>query len=258
MFLSVALLQAGFFDHDKEYYDKHPQEAKEKNELCEKAVVTALKNGDMKLAEKYSKDEECTASRKSYSEYRAKIRKAKYEAEKKKRKEELAKKKAAFESEYKKYYDSYKKADFEAYNKDRQECIRHMVWTSSYRLEDAKCKAWKDLKKEKEQARIDTIIKENPEDKLIEYQKSSCNKYGYKCDLANRALYKEKEERAKYYLAHKDILKRDFNDCYNKIDSLNKKSKYKESQKVKNSYKCMTAAKAAQKLKIYGYYKPMK
>ena len=51
-FLSASLLQAGFFDHDKEYYDNHLKEAKSKADLCDKAIVTALKEGNMKLSEK--------------------------------------------------------------------------------------------------------------------------------------------------------------------------------------------------------------
>ena len=45
----------------------------------------------MALAEKYDKDPECKAARISYKEHRSKIRKAKYEAERKKREKERAK-----------------------------------------------------------------------------------------------------------------------------------------------------------------------
>ncbi len=38
--LSIMAISAnaGFFDHDKAYYDKHPEEAQSKFKLCDKAV----------------------------------------------------------------------------------------------------------------------------------------------------------------------------------------------------------------------------
>ena len=231
VFLSAGLLQAGFFDHDKEYYDKHPKEAKSKVDLCDKAVVTALKEGDMKLAEKYDKDDECLAAKKSLDEYKEK-----------KRKEELLKKKAAFEKAYKEYLSKFEPMNYSSFMNAKKEACNN----AGFFDDNAKCKAWEDLKKEKIKAEIDRIIKENPKDKLFEYKKNVCKDYfSDKCHLADKAVDKATEERIKFYLAHKDLLKKDYNECYHKIYDLDMKSKYEEKSKVSFSYKCTTAGRAA-------------
>jgi len=100
------------------------------------------------------------------------------------------------------------------------------------------------------------------EAKLLEYKNKVCKNTMYgdvKCDFARDVVFKKREEKeVGNYFAHKDLLKKDFNECYHKIDSLNKKNKYKESQKVQKSYKCYMAKKGALKLNIYGYFQPMK
>ncbi len=256
-FLSASLLQAGFFDHDKEYYDKHPKEAKAKIDLCDKAIVTALKEGDMKLAEKYNKDEECIAAKKSYEELQEKQRKAKFEAEKKKRKEKLAKKKALFDAEYKKYYDSYKKADFDTFYKD-EKCARVYIDTGDMLVlvddskipTEAKCKAWKDLKKEKDKAQLDYVLKTYKKADLIKYMDDKCRIAGgdiRKCNIAREAFKIEVEKQKKYYAEHKGLLKKDFQECHDKLWKFREDGNIKEAQKVSNTYKCKMASEVANK-----------
>ncbi len=256
-FLSASLLQAGFFDHDKEYYDKHLKEAKSKADLCDKAVVTALKEGNMKLAEKYNKDDECVAAKKSLDEYKEKQRKAKYEAEKKKRKEKLAKKKALFDAEYKKYYDSYKKADFDTFYKDER-CARVYIDTGDMLvlLDDskipleAKCKAWKDLKKEKDKAQLEYVIKNYQKEDLIKYMDDKCRIAGgdiRKCNIAREAFKKEVEKQKRFYAEHKGLLEKDFKECHDKLWKFREDGNIKEAQKVSNTYKCKMASEVANK-----------
>ena len=100
------------------------------------------------------------------------------------------------------------------------------------------------------------------EAKLLEYKNKVCKNTMYgdvKCDFARDVVFKKREEKeVGNYFANKDLLKKDFNECYHKIDSLDKKNKYKESQKVQKSYKCYMAKKGALKLNIYGCFQPMK
>ncbi len=238
--LSVSVLQAGFFDHDKEYYDQNPNEAKSKVELCKKALETAFKNGDMQLAQKYNKDVECVAAKKSYNEYQEKARKAKYAAEEKKRKEEQAKKKLAFDMEYKKYYDSFKKSDFDTYSKEEMPCARNFYIAGSYDIKKAKCKAWKDLKKEKAQAQIVYVLKHYQKGALFDYEKKACKTFGlsYSCRVATQAVQAAVEQQKKYYAEHKSLLKRDFNACYDKFIKLWTNNKFTEASKIKDIYKC--------------------
>ncbi len=261
--LETALAFGGFFSHDKAYYDKHLDDAKEKNALCEKAIETALKNGDMKLAEKYDKDEECKAAHDAYVEQQEKIRKAKEEAREKKEKEERAKKEAAYKAEYDKYYQIFKQADYKKFMELGGSKCRHYLRNpfGTPDISEAKCEAWNKLKVQKEKEEIARLLKEYPHEKIFEYKKKLLAKGNYSDpynDLVVRAANQETQNQIKFYLAHKDKLKHDFNECYYKIDALNKKSKYNEVIALKKSYKCDMPARAALKLNIFGYFKPMK
>ena len=264
LLFGISFSFAGFFSHDKAYYDEHPNDAKEKNSLCEKAIETALKNGDMKLAEKYSKDEECKAAHDAYTEKQEKIRKAKEEAREKKEKEERAKKEAAFKTEYDKQYQIFKEADYKKYielgAKDCRLYIRSGLG-GELSAKDAKCQAWNKLKPQKEKEEIARLLKEYPHEKIFEYKKKILAQRNYGdpyTDLVVRAADQETKNQIDFYLAHKDKLKHDFNDCYYKFEALNKKAKYNEAAALKESYKCNMSARAALKLGINGYFKPMK
>lgn len=256
VFLSAGLLHAGFFDHDKEYYDKHPKEAKSKVDLCEKAVTAALQNGDMKLAEKYNKDDECVAAAKSYEEYQEKLRRAKYEAQEKKRKEKIAKKKAIFDAEYKNDYDIYKKADFETFYKDYDKCIRRYIEKGdsivlndkSEISKDAQCQAWKDLKNEKDKAQLDYVLKTYQKEALIKYKDKKC---GFRsrdfknCEIARKAYKIMVEKQKKYYAEHKGLLEKDFNECHNKYMKLFTSNKFNKADELGDTYKCKMASEVA-------------
>ncbi len=264
LFLATSFLSAGFFSHDKAYYDEHPDDAKEKNALCEKAIETALKNGDMKLAEKYDKDEECVAAHKSYVEQQEKIRKAEYEAREKKEREERAKKEAAFKAEYDKQYQVLKQADYKKFMELGANDCKFYINSGlggAYSSKDAKCQAWQKLKPQKEKEEIARLLKVYPHEKIFEYKKKYLAKGNYSDpynDIAVRAADQETQNQINFYLAHKDKLKHDFNDCYYKIEALNKKGKYNQAIALKQSYKCDMPARAALKLGIYGYFKSMK
>jgi hypothetical protein len=265
--LSATVLQAGFFSssHDKAYYLSHPNEAKSKVELCNKAIEVALSKGDMKLAEKYDKDTECKLAKKAYIEYRNTARKAKREAEEKKEAEEKAKKEAAFKAEYNKQLQILKPMDYAAFMKSgAQECINYYpsgIFGSNLSLKDAKCKAWKELEPTKKSEQIESLLKAYPHEKLFEYRDKVCkgNPYGNPtCDMARAAVEKEIENQTKAYLSDKAKLKKDFNSCYKQLNALRIKGKYNIATKLQNSYKCLMPAKAAMKLNIFGYFQPMK
>ena len=259
--LTIISANAGFFDHDKAYYDKHPDEAQSKFKLCEKGIVTALKSGDMALAEKYDKDPECKAARISYKEHRSEIRKAKYEVERKKREEERAKKQAAFDQAYKEYLAKLQPLEFDAYMAAKKEaCDNAPIFGDNLSVQNAKCKAWKELKKEKENAAIDDIIKQHPGDQLITYEKKSRTDYSNpNCRIAQIALDKAVNEQKQRYLSDIASLKKDFNDCQKKFAPLYLHNKFNEASKIENTFKCKTAKEAAmQKFHTFSLLHPIK
>ena len=259
--LSMITANAGFFDHDKAYYDKNPQEAEEKAKLCEKGIVTALKNGDMKLAEKYDKDPECKAARRSYKEHRSKLRKAKYEAEQKKREEERAKKKKIYDEEYNTYLTKLQPLKYDAFIAAKKDACGNMpVFGNNLSVQDARCKAWEQLRVQKENEAINEIIKQYPEDKLIAYQKETCTDFMKpSCQIAQRALDKAVNEQKQRYLSNVATLKKDFNECQKRYAPLFLDGKLQEASKIENTFKCKTAKEAAMaKFNIFSLIHPIK
>lgn len=60
------------------------------------------------------------------------------------------------------------------------------------------------------------------------------------------------------YVANKDLLKKDFNECQKTFTNYQRHSKFKEAQALKKTFKCYTAAKAAEKFRVFGFFTPMK
>jgi hypothetical protein len=196
---------AGFFDHDKAYYDKHPEEAQSKFKLCDKAVAVALVKGDMALAEKYDKDAECKAAKKSYFEHRQAIRKAKYEAEQKERAEKQAKADAQYKIDYKEQLALQTKMPYAEFYKIKDSCGLAIGRVS------AKCKVYQELRlKRKDQAMTD-LISQHQGDDLIAYREKTCKEKGFQsgeCDLAMGATAKDEQDTIKRLSADKEALKK--------------------------------------------------
>jgi len=263
--IGITLLQAGFFSHDKAYYDAHPKEAEAKYKLCNKAIEVALGKGDMALAEKYDKDKECREAKKAYVEHRSALRKAVREAEEKKVKQEKAKKVAAFKAEYEKQLQTFKRSEYDTFMAmGSQGCAHYYpigIAGANQTSKDAKCKAWKELEPIKNAEQIDRLLNAYPGEKLFAYRDKVCqgNPYGDpKCDIARMAVEKEFKRQTQAYLADKAKLKHDFNACFKQIKALQIKGKYNQASQLQKSYRCMMPAKAAIKLNIYGYFQPMK
>jgi len=258
----VMVANAGFFTHDKAYYDAHPKEAKTKFKACDKALAHAMIDKDKKKSQEIINDVECKTAHQAYKEHNNKIRKDKYKAKQNKRALEKKEKKNAFEVEYDKQITQLKDLEYEKFRTLKQEaCGNVAIFGDRLSLKDAKCKAWKDLKQSKENEAVKNLLIVHPNKKIFEYKNQVCKNALYndsKCELARKAFDKEKKDVIKAYLLDKTLLKKDFNICYHEIITLNKSSKYKESQKLLKSYKCYMASQAAVKLNIHGYYKPMK
>ena len=264
---TIIAANAGLFTHDLKYYETHLDDAKEKFQECKKAFQHALIDKDKDKIKEIEQDSECIDSEKAIKQARRREQEAKRALEEKKRKEQEAKQKVVFEQKKKEYIEKYKTMDYINFLKDgKQECSffsqKKIFGGMDYSQKASKCVAWKELQKEKEKKAVEETDAKYPGAKLLEYKNKVCKNAMFgdaKCDFIRDVVFKKREESViKNYLANKQQLKKDFNECYHEINALYKKSKYKEVQKIKNSYKCYMAAKAALKLNIYGYFKPMK
>ena len=259
--LTVLSANAGLFDHDKPYYDKHPQEAQSKFESCKKAFAHAMIDRDKEKIEEIRNDTECKAAQQAYREQRRKLRQAQYEEERKKREEERAKKKVLFDEAYQKYLAKLQPLDYGAFMKTQKEaCGNTPIFGDNLSVQDAKCKAWQDLQKEKEHAAIDDIIKQHPGDQLIVYEKKSCTNYSNpNCRIAQIALDKAVNEQKQKYLSDIALLKKDFNDCQKRYAPLFLDGKFMEASKIEGTFKCKTAKEAAMtKYNVYSLIHPIK
>jgi len=261
--LTVTLLNAGWFSHNKEYYLSHPDEAKEKRNECEKSLAHAIIDNDKDKINAIQSNQECKDAKSAYIQHRKTQYQAKQKIEKQQRAKEMAKKKKAYEKEYQAKLEVFKQSDFKSFMALKQECEFYggVLLDKDYSPKAAKCKAWQELQKDKEQKELITILNKYPDEKLLDYKNQVCKNALYgdmTCDFARKTYEERKKQIVNYYVSHKDKLKQDFNECYHKIDKLNKSSKYQEAQKVKDSYKCFMASQGALKFNIYGYFQPMK
>ena len=262
--LTATLLNAGWFSHDKEYYLSHPDDAKAKLESCKQEFIEAIKEKDEDKIKDIQADSECRDAESAYKQHKRELYRAKRELEKQQRAKEMAKKKKAFEKEYQAKLELFKQSDFKSFMALKKECQYFSgtnLFGEDYSPKAAKCKAWKELQKDKEQKELTTLLSQYPDEKLLDYKNQVCKNAIYgdmTCNFARKAYEERTKQMVDYYVSHKDKLKQDFNECQYKVGKLHKSSKYQEAQKARDSYKCFMAAQAALKFNIYGYFKPMK
>jgi len=264
--LSITALamvaHAGLFSHDKAYYDADPKKAEEKFKECDKALAHAMIDKNLEKSQEIRNDAECKAAHQAYKEHKKIIRQNKYRARNEKKALEKKEQEKSFKVEYDNQITQLKSLNYDKFMSLQKEvCLTVPMFGNGLSLKDAKCKAWKDLKQSKENEAVNSLLTTYPHAKILEYKNQVCKNVLFddpKCQEAKLAFEKEKKNVIESYLLNKDLLKKDFNTCYNKIITLNKSSKYKESQEVLQSYKCYLASQAATKLNIYGYYNPMK
>ncbi len=260
----IGSANAGLFDHDKAYYASHLDDADEKIKDCKKAMAIARIDKDKEKVMGLMKDEECKAAFNAVKDHKRQIWEEKRKAREKKRAEETAKKKVLYEAEYKKQLDIFKEADYDKFmSLGKQDCEYYYgsSFGSNLSLKDAKCKAWKELQKEKVARAMDKLFSLHQGDELIAYRKEVCKKEGYQsasCKLATEATAKDERESIQKLSTDKETLKRVFNECSNRVKEFRKKMKWTEANTLTSSFKCRTAMAAARKFGIFGLSQPMK
>lgn len=260
----IGSANAGFFDHDKAYYASHLDDADEKIKDCKKAMAIARIDKDKEKVMELMKDEECKAAFDAVKDHKRKIWEEERKARKKKEAEEKAKKKVLYDAEYKKQLAIFKEADYDKFmSLGKQDCEYYYgsSFGSNLSLKDAKCKAWKELQKDKVATAIDKLFSQHQGDELITYRKEVCQKEGYQsanCKLATDAAAKDEKDTIQRLSADKAALKKVFNECSNGVKALRKKMKWTDANALTSSFKCRTAMAAARKFGIFGLSQPMK
>ncbi|QUE32426.1 hypothetical protein [Francisella philomiragia] len=247
-FLAFLML-AGCSSHDEEYYKNHIDEAKTKYKECNEALNSAFMSSDKNKYEKTLKNPECIAADKAVKDYEQKLAEARKQEAEKKYKEEYSKSSVLFEKM------SYK--DFFNYKKN---CSLYGGYMSTGTTE---CKAYFDLQSQKESEEIANINNKYSGEALIKFKEESCKGSNVNtmndayCYISNKALEGQMKEKVSYYIAHKDELKKDFNECQKEYVTLKKQKGYSEAYKYLSTFKCDTAGKAAREYGVYNFDRPV-
>jgi len=252
----VIMVNAGFFDHDKAYYDSHSKEAESKITECDKAMAHAMIEKDKEKYQKIRNDAECKSSRKAYREYKNKLWKVEHEAKQKKRAEAKAKKEALFNKEYPEQLSILEKIPYAEFCLLKDSCGYSVLGNAS-----AKCKAYHDIKQKRENKALEDLISKHNGDDLIAYRKKTCKEQGYQnvnCGLAISAATKDEKDTISRLKMDKVSLKKVFNECSVQVKVFRKKMKWNDANALTQSFKCRTAMVAARDFGIFGLSKPMK
>ena len=242
-------------EKNQEYYLQHIDEAKNKNSECEEIAMKAFMSRDENKLKELESNLECKAAKKAV--YKAKQEKR--EMERKKRKEEERLRKIQKEKEYnialKGYKDKYNILDYTQLIPIKEECSLSFSYTKN-----AKCDAFKKIFEEKKVLAVNKITQEYSGQNLLDANEKWCSGIEYdeiKCSLSKIGINTQQEEKVNFYIGNRNELKKDFNNCLKEYQALRKKSKFKESTNIKKSFKCKTVRKAAEKIKIFQFSKPI-
>ena len=269
----IVLSIVGCGEKNKEYYEANIDKAEQKSIECETSMKKALEAKNKNKFESLAKDKECNIAYKVMKEHKQhiaelqrEIKRKEYEKkrieeerikeeEKKKLEKEKAEKAVLFEKEYMKELSSLETMKYTKFDKIKETCTMWSVTLST----SAKCKAYFELKEAKKLAEINQLKEKYPKGKLEVFRDKVCKGLNYDkvyCELSQKGASELESETISHYVNHRDILKMDFNQCQSEY--LRLKGKWKERNALTNSFKCRTVSRAAGKLKVYGFSKPIK
>jgi len=265
--VALAFLATACAKHDREYYESNQGEALAKAEECQKELENAMLNFDKAKVTELQDDQECNIATDVIRQKRKAERKARYEKEAKEK--ELAdakikaKEKIAFDEEYKKQLSIFEKMDYPQFVSLKDKYSLGFSFMQGTSLKDAQSKAYSDSIKSKETKAIEELIATVSKEKMLGYKDEKClaGWNSWECDISNKAYNFIKEQQIKYYDAHRDELKRDFNQCVDEISTIQKQhnNNFALVNTVQKTYKCdTTSAAAKQLLTHFGFSTPIK
>jgi len=255
MVIPTLLLVTACSDRDREYYEANIEKAESKAEECENAMEAAFRAQDEEKLVAISKDSECNFAVDVFNEHKRKLARVKRELEMKAREEAQKEEERIFEQKYSEKMVAFKELPYADFFKMRQDCGR--IFSSKKTPE---CKAYGDLKNDVEAREIGLLKEKYSNGKLEEYRDKSCKGTEFDeayCALSRTAAQQQMEERIEYYVSNRDELKSEFNKCQKTYSELRKAQKWKESDAAIRTYQCSVVGKAAAKLKVYNFNKPI-
>ena len=249
--LSITLTACG--DKDLEYYQSNLDAAETKVEQCQKDMANAFNKADEEALKAVSEDLECNFADKAVKAHKSKIAKLKREKERAEREQKRIATEKAFNEEYQKKLAQLKAMPYQEFASQKLNC-------PSFGTPSPECKAYRELRRpRKEQAVQEMVSKHSGEalDKLNKDCKSAFPQT-VQCQIANLSLRKAEADQVSAFLEDKPQLVSDFNSCQKQFSTLNKAKKYQEASHFTRTFSCRTASKAAQKLGVYGFSRPIK
>ena len=269
----IVLSIVGCGEKNKEYYEANIDKAEQKNIECETFMKEALKANNKDRFESLVKDKECNIAHKvmrdhkqhiaelqreiNHQEYeKQRIAEEKIREEKKKKAEkEKAEKAVLFEKEYKKELNSLKTMQYAKFDKIKKTCTMWSVTSST----SPKCRAYLELKEAKKLAEINQLKEKYPKGNLEKFRDTVCKGLDFDevyCELSQKAARELESETTAFYVNHRDMLRKDFNQCQSEYQRL--QGKWKERNALTSSFECRTVSNAAAQLRVYGFSKPIR
>lgn len=272
IFSACCLTLAACGKHDREYFEKHPEEAKKKALECVEKRDKAFWTGDEKAREALKKDSECYDAVKVTEAREKAERKKKWEAEQAereaRREKEEAERKAKEEAEAKARQAKIEKANSDVQAKYGTQNWKEYLATYSnsecadkYLSEDddTECLPMKKLLETKQEEGRQELA-QIPFPELIQQEDTFCKndrrKYSA-CSVWKEVTQKQEQELIQGYVKDHDELVKAYNQCVDQYQGVSRDEPdfYKRRNRVLDRYPCRQAIKAKQKLGLgYGYH----
>lgn len=248
--ICTIVFLSGCGEHDKAYYEANIGRAETKVKECDEAIKKALKENQIETVRALSEDSECRAADSVYHQHKQKIREKEYEIQRQEREEKDKAEAEKFAADYNEQLAVVKVMPYKDFLSGIGECRLERITT-------AKCKAFFDSKTERDKAEVESLKETYINGELERFNKKVCRGLAYdemNCQLSQTAIREQQKEKVEYYLANREVLKNDFNQCRSNYTELSKTMKSSEaSTKAYQTYTCLMVKRAASRLKIYNF-----
>jgi len=255
-FTLCAVSLVGCSERNEEYYAGNLEAAQTKVQECEDQTKQAFIEKDKDKLQSISEDKECLAAQNIYRTHKSNLRKLEREQQQERLEKEQQEQVKKFEAAYKKHTKKLKTLSYADFLVVQEQHCKRLTFEKIKPI----CKAFNDLKPIKDNEQV-IILKQKFKDKELEvYKEGVCMGLSFdetQCSLSKRAVREQQEEVQTYYLNNRDALKKDFNECSNRYSTFRKAGKHREATESLKEYKCQMVGKAARKLKVYSFKKPI-
>lgn len=253
--VGASLFLLACSERNLEYYEKNISKAEEKTQECDLELEAAMTANNVKAMKEISSNQECAFAYTALIAHKKRIRQAEREIKRKKREAEKLAAQKIYDQEYSKNLEAFKTLKYSEFVAMSKECNSFYHGQAT-----ARCKAYKELKVERETSEINKLKSQYKDGQLEEFKASSCEGLKYDetmCALSKKASRNQQAEKVQYYLDNRENLKTVFNKCHQEYILLYKAGKYKAANNAARKYECKLVGDAAKKLKVWNFKKPI-